>query len=66
MLSEKYGWTPNQIGGMTTAQIAAYINQAPDPGQIYHFESNAEARQFSQEMNSRREEWINSWLNNPR
>jgi hypothetical protein len=47
---------------MSIAQIDAYWNKTPDPGQRHTFDSDAENRKFTSELQSRREQWIEGQL----
>lgn len=56
-LSKAYGWTPEQIGEMTLAQIFVYWRDASDPGGEVTFDLPWQAAMYGQNIARQREWW---------
>lgn len=57
-LSERYGWTPQQIARLTPAQVRAYLHDGPFDDRtgkpLLKFGSIAEARKYQQELKGKK------------
>jgi len=57
-LSAEYGWTPDQISGMTLSQIHSYLTSAKDTKKM----SYEEARETASGAKAQRDEWSASTM----